>query len=155
MTEPITSAGWTYQAKVTAIYDADTIMLDIDLFDHFWAHDRIIRLYGINAMEIKKSRSKGIDADDVELGFQRRDELMTALGIDPLLYPHKVKYHKLSEPVPVIIQTVKDTRGKFGRYLGIIHKDGININEVMRDHIGGCEFYDGKHYPPDYPIRPK
>lgn len=63
-------------------------------------------------------------------------------------------------PVWVVIQTVKDDSGKFGRLLGIIHKpsgDGetsTNLNEVLRDVIGGVEFYDEKEYPADHPIRP-
>ncbi len=178
MTEPILSPAYRYGALVTAIYDADTIICDIDTFAHMWKKDEIIRLYGINAQEIKRSKSKGIDSDDVQVGYDQRDVLIEALGLDPENYPRKVKYHEvatsiiealdidgdgepddfdyrvLPSPVWVVIETVMDTSGKFGRLLGIIHKDGQNLNETLRDIIGGVEFYDGKIHPSDTPIVP-
>ena len=178
MTDPVTQPAYRYGALVTAIYDADTIICDIDVFSRMWKKDEIIRLYGINAQEIKRSKSKGIDADDVQDGYDQRDELIEALGLDPDNYPRKVRYHdvsqtiiegldldgdgvpdvfeyrELSTPVWVVIETIKDDNGKFGRLLGVIHKDGVNINEKMRDVIGGVEFYDGKEHPADTPIRP-
>jgi len=178
MSDPITRPAYRYGALVTAIYDADTIICDIDVFDHMWKKDEIIRLYGINAQEIKRSKAKGIDAADVQDGYDQRDELIEALGLDPDNYPRKVKYHDVSSkilqaldldgdgepddflyrelptPVWVVLETIKDDSGKFGRLLGIVHKDGVNLNEHMRDTIGGVEFYDGKVYTADTPIRP-
>ena len=178
MSEPVIRPGYRYGALVTAIYDADTIICDIDVFNHMWKKDEIIRLYGINAQEIKRSKAKGIDARDVQDGYDQRDVLIEALGLDPASYPRKVKYHDVSKnilagldldgdgepdvfeyrelpaPVWVVIETIKDDSGKFGRLLGIIHKDGVNLNETLRDVIGGVEFYDGKTHPADTPIRP-
>lgn len=178
MTDPVTRPGYRYGALVTAIYDADTIICDIDVFNHMWKKDEIIRLYGINAQEIKRSTTKGVDADDVQVGFDHRDKLIEALGLDPANYPRKVKYHDVSKtilrgldidgdgvpdvfeyhelpaPVWVVLETIKDDSGKFGRLLGIVHKDGVNVNEHLRDVIGGVEFYDGSTYPADHPIRP-
>ena len=174
----ILKPGYRYGALITAIYDGDTIICDIDVFDRMWKKDEIIRLYGINAQEIKRSKSKGITTQDTQDGFDDRDSLITLLGLNPDNYPRKVKYHEVSksilvgldldgdgEPdefnyrefptaVPVIIETIKDKGGKFGRLLGIIHKDGKNLNEAMRDIIGGVEFYDRKSYPADTPITP-
>lgn len=154
MSEPVTRPGYRYGALVTAIYDADTVICDIDVFNHMWKKDEIIRLYGINAQEIKRSTAKGIDAADVQVGYDHRDTLIEALGLNPSNFPRKVKYHKLDVPVWVVIETIKDDSGKFGRLLGIVHKDGVNVNETLRDAIGGVEFYDGKTYPADTTIRP-
>lgn len=175
---PITSPAYCYGALVTAIYDGDTIICDIDTFAHMWKKDEIIRLYGINAQEIRRSKSKGIDAADVQIGYDHRDVLIASLGLEPSNYPRKVKYHEVSQsiiealdldgdgepddfdyrvfpaPVWVVIETIKDDSGKFGRLLGILHKDGKNLNEGLRDVIGGVEFYDGKTYPPDTAIVP-
>jgi endonuclease YncB( thermonuclease family) len=55
----------------------------------------------------------------------------------------------------VTIQTIKDKTGKFGRYLAIIHRDGVNLNEKLVD--SGCsriELYDGKHWPAQTAITP-
>lgn len=172
----VLAPAYRYNALVTAIYDADTIICDIDTFDHMWKKDEIIRLYGINAQEIKRSTAKGIDADDVQDGYDQRDVLISALGLDRANYPRKVKYHDVSKsiisaldldgdgspdtfeyqqfpaPVPIILETIRDESGKFGRLLGIVHKDGVNINEALRDVIGGVEFYDGRTWPADTPI---
>ena len=184
MTDYVTRPGYRYGALVTAIYDADTLIVDLDVFDHMWKKDEIIRLYGVNAQEIKRSKAKGIDADDVQEGYDQRDAVIKTLGLDPDNYPRKVKYHNVSKtilkgldldgdgvpdvfeyhelpsPVWVIIETVKDDSGKFGRLLGVVHKPNsddvtsVNVNEVVRDLVGGVEFYDGKTYPADHPIRP-
>lgn len=154
MVSKITPA-YRYGALITAIYDADTFMCDIDIFDRMWKRDEKIRLYGINANEIKRSKSKGRGDAHVETGYDHRDLLIETLGLDPSDFPRKVRYHKLDDPVRVVIETIKDDSGKFGRLLGIIHtQNGVNVNEVLRDAIGGVEFYDGEEYLIDYPIRP-
>lgn len=150
----IKTPAYCYAFRITAFYDADTLVGDLDMYDHVWKRDEIIRLYGINSQEIRRSKSKGVDADDVALGYDHRDALIRLLGLDPTGYDRKARYHKLAEPVEVIIQTIKDQSGKFGRLLGIIHLDGVNINEAMRDVIGGVEFYDGKSHPANTPIVP-
>ena len=44
---------YTYKANVTAVYDGDTCTVDIDLGLHTWVRNEKIRLYGINAPEIR------------------------------------------------------------------------------------------------------
>lgn len=151
--QPITSPAYRYGFLITAIYDCDTIVGDLDMYNHVWKADETIRLYGINANEIKRSKAKGITSADVQVGYDHRDAMITALGLDPADFPRRVRYYQLAEPVYVVIETIKDTSGKFGRLLGIIHKDGRNLNEEMRDVIGGVEFYDGKQWPADTPIK--
>lgn len=179
MSELITKPCYRYTALITAIYDADTFVCEIDWGKGQWTKGEVVRMYGINAQEIKRSKAKGIGDAEVEDGFDDRDDLLEVLGLDPSNFPRKVKYQDVSSkiltaldldgdgepdvfeyrefatPVEVIIETVLD-KEKFGRMLGIIHRpsDGLNINEYMRDIIGGVEFYDGKTYPADYPIRP-
>ncbi len=153
-TRIITKPAYRYGFTITAIYDGDTIIGNLDMYDHVWKDDETIRLFAINCQEIKRNKRKGIDADDVQVGFDHRDALISFLGLDPADFPRKVKYHQLAEPVWVVIETVQDKSGKFGRLLGIVHKDGKNLNEHMRDIIGGVEFYDGKDWPIDTPIAP-
>jgi len=94
-----------YKAKILSVYDGDTVTAMVDL--GFEIRKKIkIRLYGINAPEIRgKQRPEGLKS---------RDYLRSLI-----LYKN------------VIIQTFKDKKGKYGRYIGIIHLDDENINEVL------------------------
>lgn len=99
-----------YKAKVISIYDGDTIRLDIDLGLKTWIRNEPIRLARINAPELRGSeRAAGIEARD----FLR----------------------SLIQEKDVVVQTLKDDKGKYGRYLGeiLFEKDGawININDLM------------------------
>ena len=42
-----------YKAIVISVYDADTITVDIDLGFHIWARSEKIRLFGIDAPEVR------------------------------------------------------------------------------------------------------
>jgi len=172
----ILKPAYTYAAQVVGIYDGDTLVMNIDLYDNLWKHNEIIRMYGINANELKKSVAKNRGADHVLKGWEDRDVLINGLKLNPDNFPRKVKYHDTAKaikvaldidgdgepdhfeycqyptPVDVVIQTIK--KEKFGRMLGIIHKDGVNLNEMMRDQIGGVEFYDQKIWPANTPIIP-
>lgn len=168
--------NYTQNALIKAVYDGDTIIADIDWGKGIWTRDEVVRFYGINCNEIKRSKRHGRGDEHVEIGFDQRDYLLTELGRSSMNYPRKVKYHNISEkvlvgldldgdgepdifdyreypqPVPVVIQTILD-KEKFGRLLGVVWRGDVNINEKLRDIIGGVEFYDGKTYPADYPIK--
>lgn len=154
--DPVTMPPYTYRAKVTSVYDADTLILSIDLGFHTWVHDEKVRLAGINSNEIKRSSAKGHGDDHIAVGFDARDFLLKLLGVpDSEMPPHKVSYHELERPVEVIIQTLKDKSGKFGRILGIINKDGVNINQaIARAGYAEVNWYDGHEYHPATPITP-
>ncbi|RKY76022.1 nuclease [candidate division KSB1 bacterium] len=99
-----------YRAIVTKVYDGDTCTVDVDLGLHTWVRGERIRLSRIDAPELrKKSREAGLRSRD----FLR--ELI--LGKE------------------IILQTIKDRRGRYGRYLGEIWllKDGqyVNVNDLM------------------------
>jgi len=65
-----------------------------------------IRLYGINAPEIRgEQRPEGLKSRDY----------LRSLILDK----------------DIIIQTLKDKKGKYGRYIGIIHLEDKNINELL------------------------
>lgn len=100
-----------YKAKIVEVYDGDTCTVDIDLGLHIWSKGEKIRLTRINAPELKGSeRNKGLASRDY-----LRDLI---LGKE------------------VLIETIKDKKGKYGRYLGEIWWEDekgklININDVM------------------------
>ena len=100
-----------YKAVVTSVYDGDTCTVDIDLGLHAWIRGEKLRLHRINAPELRgKERPKGILS---------RDFLKSKI-----------------EGKEITIETIKDKKGKYGRYLAEIwleEKPGkfTNINDLI------------------------
>ena len=100
-----------YRARVVDVYDGDTCRVDIDLgFNTFLRREKI-RLSGINAPELR--------GKERESGLKSRDYLRELI-LDKDIY----------------LETEKDRKGKYGRYLGTIWvKDEnnryINVNEKL------------------------
>ncbi len=102
---------YTYNAVVTSVYDGDTCTVDIDLGLHTWVRGEKIRLYGINAPELRGAER--------EKGLLSRDYL-----------------RKLIMDKEIILKTYKDKKGKYGRYLGDIWLKGsddklYNVNNKL------------------------
>lgn len=92
-----------------SIYDADTIRFDIDLGFGINLVNQIVRLYGIDAWELRgEEREKGLVARDAVIDqFDKR-------GPD------------------VILTTYKDKKGKYGRWLATVGwEDGLNLNDWL------------------------
>ncbi|OQX85702.1 nuclease [candidate division KSB1 bacterium 4484_87] len=100
-----------YKAHVVSVYDGDTCTVDIDLGLHIWIRDEKIRLARIDAPEIRgNEREKGLESRD----FLRQ------LILDR----------------DIFVETIKDKKGKFGRYLGEIwvadeNDTYFNVNDLM------------------------
>lgn len=100
-----------YKAVVIGVYDGDTITVNIDLGLNTWINNEKIRLSRINAPELKgKSRKRGLKS---------KEYLKTIVGGKEIL-----------------LQTIKDRKEKYGRYLGEIwleKSDGKfeNVNDLM------------------------
>ena len=100
-----------YRAVINEVYDGDTCRANIDLGMAMWIHNEPLRLYRINAPEAKgKERPEGLRSRD----FLRR----TILGKE------------------VIIQTIRDEKEKYGRFLAEIWlKDAngnwTNVNDLL------------------------
>lgn len=109
-----------YRAKVVDVYDGDTCRMDIDLGLGTWKHWEAVRIHRINAPEMR-----GADKDK---GTLSRD-FLRSLILDKEVY----------------LQTIKDSKGKYGRYLGEIwlEQDGvyINVNDKMVE-TGHAEYHD-------------
>jgi micrococcal nuclease len=91
---------------VKSVHDGDTFTVDIDLGFGVWLKDQIIRLYGINAPELK--------GEFRSLGFTSRDRLS-----------------ELTINKEIILETIKDKKEKYGRWLGIVSVDGKNVNDLL------------------------
>lgn len=98
-----------YEFEVTRVVDGDTIEGFINLgFKHTWW--RSVRLFGINAPE---TRTKDLVEKDKGL---RAKKWLT----------EQIKNGK-----KVILKTEKDYSGKYGRLLGTLYIDGVDINYAM------------------------
>ena len=101
---------YTYKAVVLDIVDGDTIKVDIDLGFGVWLRNQIIRLAKINSPELKGATLKA--AQDAK-------EFLKNLVLNKW----------------VVIQTEKDRKEKYGRWLGTVliedNKNLININSKM------------------------
>jgi len=112
---------YVYKAKVVSVYDGDTCTVDIDLGLHTWIREEKIRLARINAPEIR--------GEEREQGILSRDYLRALI---------------LNRDI--ILNTIKDEKEKYGRYLGEIWvKDNndvyINVNDKMVAE-GHADYHD-------------
>ncbi len=97
---------FTYVAHITAVYDGDTVTANIDLGLGIWKNKEKLRLCRINAPEVRgETRAQGLVA---------RDWLRNRI---------------LDERV--IVRTIHDKKGKYGRYLAEIWHSGENINDLL------------------------
>ena len=99
-----------YNAAVRSVYDGDTCRVDIDLGLGIWIRNEKLRLVRINAPEMTGA--------DKAAGTASRDFL-----------------RGLIDGQQVIIESIKDKRGKYGRYLAEIWiRQGefwINVNDTL------------------------
>lgn len=102
---------YLYRAIVRSVYDGDTMRLDFDLGFGNWMMNKSVRLYGIDTPEIRgEERPEGLVARD----FVRE---------------------KCPPGSEVTVLSIKDTTGKYGRYLvTIFYEDPsgtVNLNEQL------------------------
>jgi len=110
-----------YRANVTSVYDGDTCTVDIDLGLGIWVKGEKIRLYRINAPEVR--------GEEREDGLKSRDFLRS-----------------LIDGKSVVLRTLKDDKGKYGRYIADIFLAGengtmVNINDRLVSE-GFAEYKD-------------
>ena len=109
---------YQYEAVITEVYDGDTVTADIDLGFSFTHNDQKLRLFGIDAPEVR--------GDERPEGLEARDALRDRI---------------LGEEVTIC--SIKDEKGKYGRYLARIYHEGTFINAwlVFQD-LAEPEYYD-------------
>tara|TARA_B100000029_G_C17339471_1_gene874741 strand:- start:366 stop:782 length:417 start_codon:yes stop_codon:yes gene_type:complete len=109
-----------YKVKIRRIVDGDTVDVDIDLgFDMILSKQRI-RLYGIDTPE---SRTR-----DKEEKFYGK---LSA----------KFLKEQCKNSSEIFLKTYLDKKGKFGRILGELIVDGVNINKMMIEKYMAVEYY--------------
>ena len=111
---------YEYACEVKRVVDGDTIDVVLDLgFDIL--HKSRVRLYGIDTPE---SRTRNLD--EKARGKMAGTYLKEAV----------------EKGEKVVIQTkLKDSRGKYGRVLGNVVVDGVNINEAMIENFLAVAYF--------------
>ena len=102
---------YQYKALVTKVYDGDTITVEVDLGFKTYVMGEKIRLNRINTPEVR--------GDSREEGLKSRDYLRTVI---------------LNKEI--LLETVRDKKGKYGRYLGeVFYKqengEWLNMNNDL------------------------
>jgi micrococcal nuclease len=106
-----TEPAYLYRAEVTNVVDGDTVDVDIDLGFYIILKNQRIRLVGINAPE-----PRGV----TRVEGQAATEYL----------------RNIVDGKTIILKTVKgrdnaDRDDSFGRWLGTLYLDGINLNQDM------------------------
>jgi len=99
---------YEYRAKVVKVYDGDTITVDIDLGFGIWVKGQSIRLLGIDTPEIR--------------GEERPDGLIA-----------RDKLREWIMDKEILLVTKKDSKGKYGRWLGEIYPYGEFMDNLTED----------------------
>jgi len=101
-------ALYHYKAIVTSVYDGDTITVDIDLGMGVWLKGQKIRLLGVNTPEIR--------GEERDVGILAQQFVRNAI------------LHK-----EVILETIKDSKGKYGRWLANVYPPdySMSLNDVL------------------------
>ena len=111
---------YEYKAKIRRFVDGDTIDVDIDLGFGMILSKQRIRLYGIDTPE---SRTR-----------DKEEKFYGKLAAQFL----KDQCKKGS---CITLRTYLDKKGKYGRILGEIIVDGVNINQLMIEEHMAVEYY--------------
>lgn len=118
---------YNYRAKIVSVYDGDTVRANIDLGfgiinNGIGGKGVKLRLYGIDTPELR--------GDNKEEGLKSRDRL-----------------RELILDKDVIIHTIKDKQGKYGRYLAIIwvkNGEGVFFNandKLVEEGLAEIKYY--------------
>ena len=109
-----------YVAKLKRIIDGDTRVADLYLGLNVILDDQYIRFYGIDAWETRgEEREKGLKAKEY---------------LEERLSKGQIKIEIRSE-------WGQNGKGKYGRWLGVVYIDGVNINVELVEK-GHAEKYE-------------
>ena len=112
---------YQYKAIITKVVDGDTVDVDIDLGFEVWLRNQRIRLYGIDTPESRTS-----DKVEKVFGNLAKDKILSFCPVG----------------AKIVLQTkADDSRGKYGRILGELIVDDVNVNQYMIDNNYAVEYF--------------
>jgi len=112
---------YQYKAIITKVIDGDTVDVDIDLGFEVWLRNQRIRLYGIDTPESRTS-----DKVEKVFGNLAKEKILSFCPVG----------------AKIVLQTkADDSRGKYGRILGELIVDDVNVNQYMIDNNYAVEYF--------------
>jgi micrococcal nuclease len=91
-----------YQSEIQKVIDGDTYVIDIDLGLGVWVRGERIRLYGVDTPEVYGVKRT---SEEYQLGKASSDFAKSLVKKGTL----------------AIVETIKDEKGKYGRYLAVLY----------------------------------
>ena len=113
---------YRYPAAIERIVDGDTIVIDLYLGLGVILDDQYIRFYEINTPEIT--------GEEKEKGLIVRDYLVERLSSGEI-------------EIEIRPEWGQDGKGSFGRWLGIVYVDGVNINTELVERGHAVKYEEG------------
>lgn len=105
---------YEYKVVLDRVVDGDTVDVTIDLGFEVFVKERV-RLAGIDAPEV---RTRDL--------FEKEKGKISTLWLEQRCWDAKF------DGIPIILRTTQyNPRGKFGRCIGTLHINEVNINEEM------------------------
>ena len=127
---------YEYRFDLDRVVDGDTIDVNLDLgFDVVLKKQRI-RLHGLNT---PASRTR--DLEEKQYGLAAKARLKELL--------------ENGETLSLRTAIDKKARGKYGRILGTIYADGINLNQQLLDEGHAIEYFGGTKNTTKWWLKPK
>lgn len=93
---------YQYQAEIKKVVDGDTYEIDIDLGISIWVRNERVRLYGVDTPEVYGVK---IGSPEWMKGNEASEFVKSVLH----------------EGDSVIVETIKDRKEKYGRYLAVVY----------------------------------
>ncbi len=109
-----------YKARIRKFIDGDTVDVDIDLGFDIILHNQRIRLYGIDTPESRTRDKEEKFYGKLAASFLKK---------------------QCKKGTCIALRTYLDKRGKFGRILGEIIVDGVNVNQLMVEEHMAVEYH--------------
>jgi micrococcal nuclease len=114
---------YEYPATIDRVVDGDTIDVNIDLGFSIILKKQRVRLLGIDAPE---SRTRDLVEKEKGLAAKAKVQEMCPEGSN------------------IVIKTYLDKKGKYGRLLGEIIIDDVNLNNYLVEHGFATEYLSGR-----------
>ena len=112
---------YEYRVILDRVVDGDTVDVDIDLGFDTWLSKQRIRLYGLDTWE---SRTRDLEVKAKGLLAKEFTQQMVSGAEEIVLLSYG--------------------RGKYGRTLGELICDGVNLNDALIENGHAVKYYGGK-----------